>query len=134
MKSGGRMPQATAFPFRAFFICPRARESDFGTMLVQQFQRFEETRSRTRCDLKGFGNSQQAAPRHLWMFWHCLPSSEAGIILKKKRICVQLSGNGITSRLTLFADVIIMDAEFLYAFLDSLYEVNDGVLISKTNC
>ena len=31
------------------------------------------------------------------MFWHCLPSSEAGIILKKKRICVQLSENGITS-------------------------------------
>lgn len=42
------MPQATVFPIRAFFICPRARESDFGTMLVQQFQRFEETRSRTR--------------------------------------------------------------------------------------
>lgn len=41
------MPQATVFPFRAFFTCPWARESDFGTMLVQQFQRFGETRSRT---------------------------------------------------------------------------------------
>ena len=39
---------------------------------------------------------------------HCSPSSEAWIILKKKRICVQLSGNGITSRLTLFASGTII--------------------------
>lgn len=77
------MPQATVFPLRAFFICPRERKSDFGTMLVQRFQRFEETRSRTKCDLKGFGNSQQAAPRHLWMFWHCLPGSEVKKNVKK---------------------------------------------------
>lgn len=64
----------------------------------------------------------------------CSPSSEAGIIPKKRRFCVQLSGNGITSRLALFANVIIMETEFLYAFLDSLCEVNDGVLISKTDC
>lgn len=55
------MPQVPVFSFRAFLICPRERESDFGTIQVQSFQRFGETRSRTKCDLKGFGNSQQAA-------------------------------------------------------------------------